>query len=92
MHRLNVIYVLQVIPVFSRVGYTQSPTSIASADDECIDIARVGLYVQEALRQDSVRTPRNTAALLCGMRYIRCNSISLHLCEYYKILQINGVV
>lgn len=73
--------VLQVIPVFSRKGYpsSRSISSVSSSssttsgdadssDDEQQQASRVGLYVQEALRQDSVRTPRNTAALLCGMR------------------------
>ena len=36
--------------------------------DNDIEEARVGMYVQQAIREDSVRVPRNTGALLCGMR------------------------
>ena len=71
----SILYcIVQVIPVFSRVGYADRGTTSSGSvsvdsdsDSEGVRV-RVGQYVQEALRQDSVRTPRNTAALLCGMR------------------------
>ena len=58
---------VKVVPVLSRaVGESGGSTG----------------YVQDLLKERGVRVPKNTAALLCGMRFV-----TLKFCSLYRFIE-----